>query len=52
MVGDPNNNQREGGIEGQNVITNITLHIVDGDWGQNKFVNWSNNQLQRDSLVL
>ncbi|MBQ6817609.1 MAG: N-acetylmuramoyl-L-alanine amidase [Bacilli bacterium] len=31
------NSGRRGGQEGENVITNITLHIVDGDWGAGGF---------------
>ena len=35
-------NGRRGGEEGQNVITNITLHIVDGDWGVGGFRSFAN----------
>ena len=40
---------RYGGQEGENVITNITLHIVDGDWGAGGFKGFAHTDRQASS---
>ena len=42
-------NGRRGGQEGENVITNITLHIVDGDWGAGGFKSFAHTDRQASS---
>ena len=42
-------NGRRGGQEGENVITNITLHIVDGDWGAGGFKGFAHTDRQASS---